>query len=167
MERYLRRLAERSHADQLRAGVVHISPEQRYLGKRGTEQKSPDLMLSYATDVVAIEVTGGRPSRRTRVLSDPSLIEKELDDRVIGKLQELDRALRDVVDGAAPIPDLRLDLVERIWPVVIGPASIVQTDHVWEHIQRKSPGLFTHHPALRPPTLFSIEDFERAMAAVE
>ena len=68
MERYVQRVAERSHADQLRAGVVQISPEQIYRGKRGTQQKSPDLMLSYATDLVAIEVTGGRPSHRTRVL---------------------------------------------------------------------------------------------------
>jgi hypothetical protein len=167
MERYVQRLAERSHGDQLRAGVVRISPEQRYLGKLGTEQKSPDLILNYATDLVAIEVTGGRPARRTRVLSDPALIEKELDDRVIGKLAELDKALVDVLDGTVSIPDLRLDLVERVWPVLIVPATIVQSDTLWEYIDKRAPGLFGHRAGLQPPTLFSIEDFELALAAVD
>jgi len=167
IERYVQRLAERSHADQLRAGVVHISPEQRYVGKHGTEQKSPDLVLSYATDAVTVEITGGRPSRRTRVLSDPALIQKELDDRVIDKLVELDTALVDVLEGTVEIPDLRLDLVERVWPLLIVPATIVQSDMLWDHIDKRAPGLFSHHAALQPPTLFSIEDFERALAAVD
>jgi hypothetical protein len=167
MERYVHRLAERSHADQIRARVVHVSGEQTYVGAKGAQKKSPDLVLSYATDVVAIEVTGGRPSRRTRVLSDPSLIEKELDDRVIGKLRELDTALIDVLDNTVAIPGLRLDLVERVWPVLVIPATIIQSDFVWNHIGQKAPDLFTHHRALQPPTLFSIEDLERALAAVE
>lgn len=167
MERYVQRVSERSHEDQLRAGVVHISPDQTYIGKQGTEQKSPDLILSYATDVIAIEVTGGRPSRRTRVLSEPSLMKKELDDRVIGKLGELDDALVDILDETVDIPGLRLELVERVWPLLIVPATIIQSDFLWGHIDAESPELFTHHPALQPPTLFSIEDFERALAAVE
>jgi hypothetical protein len=167
MERYIQRAAERSHSDQLRAEVVFISGEQTYVGKQGSEQKSPDLVLSYATDVVAIEVTGGRPARRTRVLSDPSFIEKELDDRVVNKLVELDKALVDVLDGTVEIPGLRLDLVERVWPVLIVPSTIVQSEVLWSHIDERAPQLSTHHRALQPPTLLSIEDFERALAAVE
>jgi hypothetical protein len=167
MERYVERLAERSHSDQVRAGVVRICPEQRYVGRHGSEQKSPDLILNYATDLVAIEVTGGRPARRTRVLSDPSLIEKELDDRIIGKLAELDQALVDVLSGTAGIPGLELELVERVWPVLIVPSTIIQSDVLWAHIEGKAGELFDHHPALQAPTLFSIEDFEAALAAVE
>jgi hypothetical protein len=167
IERYMHRAAERSHADQLRAGVVHISGEQTYVGKHGSEQKSPDLVLNYTSDVVAIEITGGRPSRRTRVLSDPSLIEKELDDRVINKLVELDKALVDVLDGTVEIPGLRLDLVKQLWPVLIVPSTIIQSDVLWNYVDEKAPKLFTHHRALQRPTLFSIGDFERALAAVE
>jgi hypothetical protein len=65
------------------------------------------------------------------------------------------------------IPGIRLDLVERVWPLLIVPATMVQSDMLWAHIEAKSPKLSTHHPALQPPTLFSIEDFERALAAVE
>jgi hypothetical protein len=167
MERYVQRAAERSHTDQQRAGVVHISGEQTYTGKNRSEQKSPDLVLSYTTDLVAIAVTGGRPSRRTRVLSSPSLIEKELDDRVINKLVELRKALVDVLDGTVEIPGVQLDLVERVWPVLIVPSTIIQSDVVWSYTEKKAPDLFLHHRTIQYPALFSIEDFEAALAAVE
>jgi len=167
MERYVERVTERSHIDQARAGVVRINGERAYIGKRGTEQKTPDLLLNYATDLVAIEVTGGRPSRRTRILSDPSLIEKELATRVIGKLTELDAALVDVLDGTAVIPELRLDLIQRVWPVLIVPSTLIQSEFLWDYIDTKAPSLFSHHGALQAPTLFSIEDMERALSAVE
>ena len=168
MERYVQRVAERSHADQLRAGVVQISPEQIYRGKRGTQQKSPDLMLSYATDLVAIEVTGGRPSHRTRVLSDPSLMEKELDDRVIGKLEELDRALVDVLDGTVRDPR-RSTRSHRTRLAATHRSSHNHPERPFvEPTSRPShPRSLRHHPALQRPTLFSIEDFEHALAAVE
>lgn len=101
------------------------------------------------------------------MLSDPELIEKELDDRVIDKLAELDKAIVDVLDGTVEIPGLSLDLVERVWPVLIVPATIVQSEMLWDYIDKRAPGLFSHHAALQPPTLFSIDDFERARAAVE
>ena len=41
MERYVQRLAERSHADQLRARVVHFSPEQRYTGAQAASARAP------------------------------------------------------------------------------------------------------------------------------
>jgi hypothetical protein len=166
MEAYVRRVAEISHTDQTRAGVVTISPEVVYQGPQG-EKRSPDLALSYATDIVAVEVTAGRPARRTRVLSDPGLIEKELDDRVIGKLVELDRALQDVLSGRVEIPGVDLSLLERVWPLLIVPSSIIQSEIVWAHIHDRAPGLFASQPSFQRPTLMSIDDFERAMAIVE
>ena len=167
IESYLHRLTEHTHVDQIRAGVVRISRERTYIGKHGTEQKSPDLILSYASDVVAIEVTGGRPARRTRVLSDPSLISTELDNRVIGKLVELDNALVDVLDGTVEVDGLDLSLVERVWPVLVVPATIIQSDVLWKYIDERQPGLFADHGALQGPTLLSVEDYERALAAVD
>jgi hypothetical protein len=73
----------------------------------------------------------------------------------------------DVFDGIVEIPDLNLALVERVWPVVIVPSTIVQSEVLWDHIRERSPGLFQSHSALQPPTLFSFEDYEVAMGAVE
>lgn len=38
---------------------------------------------------------------------------------------------------------------------------------MWNYIDKRTPGLFSHGPALQRPTLFSIADFERALAAVD
>jgi hypothetical protein len=167
VEQYLRRLSESSHEDQIAAGLVRISPDQVYVGRNGTERRSPDLMVDFTTDVVAIEITGGRPARRARVISDPALMLDELDNRVIGKMEELDAALADVLDGIVEIPDLNLELVERVWPVVIIPSTIVQSEVLWSHIREQSPNLFQSHRALQSPTLLSFEDYEAAMGAVE
>lgn len=167
VERYLQRLTEASHADQLEAGVVQISPDQVYLGRDGSENRSPDLILDYTTDLVGVEITGGRPARRARVISDPTLMLKEIDDRVIGKMEELDTALRDVLNGVVDIPDVRTDLIERVWPIVIVPSTIIQSEMLWDYIDARSPGLFQGHAALQPPTLLSFEDYEAMMAAVE
>jgi hypothetical protein len=75
--------------------------------------------------------------------------------------------LKDIVADIAPIPGLDLALVERIWPIVVVPSTIIQSDVLWNYIDERVPGLFTHHRALQPPTLLSIEDYERAMAVVE
>jgi hypothetical protein len=50
---------------------------------------------------------------------------------------------------------------------LIVPSTIIQSDFLWNYIEQKAPSLFSHHHALQRPTLFSIEDFERALAAVE
>jgi hypothetical protein len=167
VERYLYRLTEATHDVGIAAGLVRVSPEQVYVGRDGTESRSPDLILDFTTDLVVIEITGGRPNRRSRVISDPALMLKELDDRVIGKLEELDAALADVLDAVVEIPALNLELVERAWPIVIVPSTIVQSQVLWDHIHERSPDLFHGHRALQRPTLFSFEDYEAAMGAVE
>jgi hypothetical protein len=100
------------------------------------------------------------------VLSDPSLIEKELDDRVIKKRAELDRALVDVLDDAVEIPGLRLDLVEKVWPVLIVPSTVIQSDFPWSY---RGKGTRPVHAPSRPPAgdAAQHQDIERALAAVE
>jgi hypothetical protein len=167
VERYIQRLTEASHADQIAAGVVRVHRDRIYTGRDGSESRSPDLILDFTTDLVAIEMTGGRPARRARVLSDPELMIKELDDRVIGKMRELDAAVGDVLDGIVEIPDSKPELLERVWPVVIVPSTIIQSSLLWDYIDERSPGLFQGHAALQGPTLFSFDDYQTAMAAVE
>lgn len=167
IEEYVARAAQATHAVQQRAGVVRISREQRYTGRSGTEQKTPDLFLSYALDAVAIEVTGGRMTRRARVISDPAPMLEDLRRRVLEKLVELDDALMDILQGVADIPDLDRGVLRNVWPVVVVPSMVLQTDGLWAHLRADAPQISTRHAALRPPTLLSLEDFERLLSVVE
>ena len=71
VESYVLALTTDSHREQSRAGLATVSGEQRYTGADGSESLSPDTVIAYGTELVAIEVTGGRPARRARVISDP------------------------------------------------------------------------------------------------
>jgi hypothetical protein len=166
MEQYVVRLTTDSHRVQVRAGAARIVGEQVYVGRDGSESKSPDVVLSYATEVVAVEVTGGRPPRRARVISEPADMLNLIDERVIGKMRELDQAIDDILDGVVTIDGVDLTLVRCIWPVVVVPSTILQTDLLWKHIEATAPRLF-ERDGVQPPTLLSIEDYERALGVVE
>jgi hypothetical protein len=165
VERYVLRLTEDSHVDQIRAGLAHVHGEHVYLGADGSESRSPDAVISYGTELVAIEVTGGRPARRARILTEPEAMLESIE-RVVAKLRELDRALADILGGRVDLEGVNLDLVQRTWPIVVVPSSLLQSEMLWNHIEARAPGLFGR-PGIQPPTLLSIEDYEHALGIVE
>lgn len=165
MERYVVRLTDDSHQVQRRAGIVRVVGEQPFIGEDGSESYSPDVVLGYGTEFVAVEVTGGRPARKARVLSEPSAMFDALN-RVVGKLKELDGAIGGILDGYAMIDGVDLKLLQRVWPVVVIPSEILQSEPLWAHIETRAPDLFAD-ARVQPPTLLSIEDYERILGAVE
>ena len=165
MERYVLHLTEDSHRHQRRAGLATVAGERPYTGADGSESRSPDVTVAYGPELVAIEVSGGRPARRARILSDPAAMQ-EVIDRVVAKLGELDRAIGDILAGRVEIDGVDLEMLERIWPVVVVPATILQSEMLWHNMEAQAPGLFTQ-PLMKPPTLFSIEDYEHILGIVE
>ena len=165
MERYVLHLTEDSHRHQRRAGLATVAGERLYTGADGSESRSPDVTVAYGPELVAIEVSGGRPARRARILSDPAAMQEAID-RVVAKLGELDRAIGDALAGRVEIDGVDLEMLERIWPVVVVPATILQSEMLWHNIEAQAPGLFTQ-PLMKPPTLFSIEDYEHTLGIVE
>jgi len=165
IESYVLALTMDSHYEQTRAGLATVSGEQRYTGADGSESFSPDATVAYGTELVAIEVTGGRPARRARVISDPAEMLEAIG-RVVGKMKELDHAIGDILASRVEINDLDLGLLERVWPVIVVPSTILQSEMLWSHIEAEAPDLFDD-PRIQAPTLFSIEDFEHALGLVE
>lgn len=165
VESYVLALTADSHREQRRVGLATVSGEQRYTGADGSESLSPDTVISYGAELVAIEVTGGRPARRARVISDPTEM-LEVIRRVVGKMEELDAAINDILASRVEVNDLDLTLLERVWPVVIVPSTILQSEMLWSHIEAEAPELFGD-PRVQAPTLFSIEDYEHALGLVE
>jgi hypothetical protein len=165
MEKYVGQLTRESHADQIRAGILQISSDQLYTGIRRTRLRGPDLVLAYLDTLVVIEVTAGRAARRTRVLSEPDAT-LEAAHRLIGKMRELDRAVNDILQGRLDVAGLDLARLKRVFPVIVGPSAFMQTPNLWEYIEAESPGLFAG-PALSPPTLFAVDEYEKALWLVE
>jgi hypothetical protein len=165
MEKYVGHLTKESHADQVRAGILQISSDQPYTGTRRTRLRGPDLVLAYLDTLVVIEVTAGRAARRARVLSEPGAT-LEAAHRLIGKMRELDRAVNDILQGRLDVAGLDLARLKRVFPVIVGPSAFMQTPNLWEYIEAESSGLFGG-PALSPPTLFALDEYEKALWLVE
>jgi hypothetical protein len=165
MEDYVLHLSADCHREQTRAGLATVAGEVAYTAADGSESLSPDTTIAFGTELVAIEVTGGRPPRRARVLSDPAQM-LEVIDRVIAKMKELDSALKEILDERVEIEGLDLSMLERVWPLVVVPSTILQSEMLWDHIDAAAPELFDD-PRVQAPTLFSIEDYEHAAALVE
>ena len=81
-------------------------------------------------------------------------------------MEELNGAIDDILASRVEIDDVDLTLLERVWPVVIVPSTILQSGMLWSHIDAEAPGLFGD-PRIQAPTLFSIEDYEHALGLVE
>jgi len=165
IERYVLALTEDSHREQIRAGLAMVSGEQRYTGADGSESFSPDTTIAFGTDLITIEVTGGRPARRARILSNPSEMLQVIR-RVVGKMDELDGAIDEILAARVDIDGLDLELLERVWPLIVVPSTILQSEMLWSHIDAEAPDLFDN-PRIQAPTLFSIEDYEYALGLVE
>jgi hypothetical protein len=165
MERYVLTLTAESHRDQIRAGLATVSGEQRYIGADGSESLSPDVLIAYGPELLAIEVTGGRPARRARIISDPAEM-LEVIGRVVEKMRELDSAISNILAGLVAIEGLTSSGPERVWPVVIVPSTILQSEMLWDYIGAEAPSLFAD-ARVQPPTLLSIEDYEQALGLVE
>jgi hypothetical protein len=91
---------------------------------------------------------------------------QEAIDRVVAKLRELDAAITDILVGRVEIEGVDLEVLRRVWPVLVVPSTILQSEMLWENIEAAAPGMFGH-PLLQAPTLFSIEDYEHALGIVE
>jgi hypothetical protein len=165
MERYVLHLTEDSHRNQRRSGLATVAGERLYIGQDGSESRSPDATIAYGPELVAIEVSGGRPARRARILSDPAAMQEAID-RVVAKLRELDHAIGDILAGRVEIDGVDLGMLQRVWPLVVVLSTILQSEMLWANIEAQAPGLFAQ-PLMRPPTLFSIEDYEHALGIVE
>lgn len=166
MERYVLHVTEDSQPPPAALGPRHRrrrAPLHR--GGRQRVAQSGRLTIAYGPELVAIEVSGGRPARRARILSDPAVMQEAID-RVVAKLGELDRAIGDILAGRVEIDDVDLEMLERIWPVVVVPETILQSEMLWHNIEAQAPRLFTQ-PLMKPPTLFSIEDYEHTLGIVE
>jgi hypothetical protein len=121
VERYVVDVARRSHTTQERAGIVLTSGDVPYTGRDGTESRHPDLVLDFGTDLIASRSCaaacppGAHPIRAVRHARGP---------RRQGHQESQGARGRD----ADPLAGLDPDLLERVWPVVVAPSTILQTD---------------------------------------
>jgi len=125
-------------------------------------------MLDYGEDLVAIEVFTGRISRMARTSLDPDEMDKALEKATTTKLLELAARIGELLRGELTYPDLQLDRVKRVWPVLVQAGdAMFQSPALWEHLRAEAPGAFLPDARVHRPTLLNLDDLEPLLALVQ
>jgi hypothetical protein len=142
------------------AGVVH--GEQEYQHPRG-RRHTPDIAIDRGEDLVLIEVCSGRLSLPTLIEGSP---QRDLDLKLVGKARQLSDAIDDLLAGYVKLPDVSMDHVRRIWPLVIAPAGLLQHPMLWDFITERLDGKLTQ-PRVQPLTVLDLGELECLAGLVE
>jgi hypothetical protein len=114
---------------------------------------------------VLIEVRSGYLNRRLRVSGDVAQFHRDLDRVVIRKVMQLGNRITDLLEKRATIPDVDIEHVERIWPILVT-ADLVQLEPLHDLIQSHLPDVFVNR-RVQSLLVCDPEDLELLMGIVE
>jgi len=168
VEQHVLAVAEAAHP-QLGASAIWVP---KAIGEqvevvRGGQSRTPDVSLDYGTDLVLVEVTSGRPTTQSIVNADPGAIRADIEKLLETKIIQLGKRIGDLQDGTLKLPDVRMDQVRRIWPLVVNSEGLLQTPSLWSYLRDTTQALDAlDRPNVQPLTLLDLEDLERLMELV-
>jgi hypothetical protein len=136
VERYALQTLQQVHPEPRLPGSGRVSGDRPY--GPGNGKRSPDICVDCGSDLVLIEVTSGRFTIPTLVEGDPEKAARDLTRLLWGKLDQLGGRIDDLLAGDWSPPDVDLNSVERIWPVLVT-ADILQNDLLWQEISARMP----------------------------
>lgn len=163
VERYALQTLQQVHPEPRPPGSARVSGDRPY--GPGNGKRSPDICVDCGPDLVLIEVTSGRFTRQTLVEADIEKAAADLTRLLWGKLDQLGRRIDDLLAGDWSPPDVELDSVERIWPVLVT-ADMLQNDLLWQEISARMPEGLTR-ARVQHLTLLDLPDLEQLAALVE
>ena len=173
VEEYALELVRSVHPGERPVGGGRIYGEQPYGQKRGNRNgasKTSDIAIDLGLDLVLIEISGSRLRADTLRIGDMNSVTYDLERMVIKKIRQLDHCIHALIAGRAQIPadspEVDMDRIERIWPVVVTAGNLTQSRALWEHIKGKTTGTLTQ-PKVQPLTLLDIDDLEALCGFIE
>lgn len=137
--------------------------EQRY--GRGKGKLSPDAVVDCGPDLVVMEVCSGRFTLRTVIEGSAEAALEDLGRLVFDKATQLDRRLTEFLDKEWTLPEVDVDQVQRIWPVIVS-ADVLQNDMLWAEAHEQLSSVF-NQPKVQRLTLLDMGDLEQLAALVE
>lgn len=173
-ERYFRQLTHIAHPYASRraalSGSGRVFPEQTYRVKKTGDQKTSDVAIDLGLDLVLVEITSSRVTTKSVVDGDIKAVVRDLAKVMLANMRQLDRVARDLVAGRANLPDVDIDVVERIWPIIVSPDNVFYSPSLWAWCE-KAGGHLLRAPndqkqRIQPLTLLDGEEYEVLMALV-
>ncbi|MFZ0383381.1 MAG: hypothetical protein WCD11_21935 [Solirubrobacteraceae bacterium] len=152
---------------------VRVYGEQPY-GTGGQMRTSDVAVLIGGTDLVLIEVSAARLRADTLVSASTEDAAKDVERMMLKKIRQLDKCVtglrsnrrRDRARIPADNPEVDMNQVTRIWPVLVTAGNITQNNALWQHVATNSRGLLKQ-AGVQPMKLLDIEDYEVLCYLVE
>ena len=166
-ERYIVEITQAAHHRPATTTPTagRVFGEQPYLKKK-QNHFSPDVMIDYGLDFVAIEMTSSRMTQPSLVEGNSAKIRSDIDKLITDKLVQLDAAIRDLRHGRVTLHDVNFDQIKRFWPILVITEPVFQTDILWDHVLRSAAKRLFNQSRVQPVTLFEIDDYEALIAEV-
>jgi hypothetical protein len=163
VERYAFQTLKQVHPEPRPLGSGRVSGDQPYGPGKG--KRTPDICVDCGPDLILFEVASGRFTLPTLIEGDPEKAAADLSRLVFKKLDQLGRRIDDLLAGEWAPPEVELERIERIWPVVVT-ADMLQNDLLWREIKSRLPeGL--GRARVQKLTLLDLPDVELLGALVE
>ena len=137
----------------------------------GTKKKprdTPDVVMRYERQLVAVEVVAGVLRVRTWTHGDVDSFAADLEKLVYKKAQQLSRRIADMKDGECKKVGLDLEGVQTVWPVIVTATPFPIRPEIMQRIRRelKRRGLLRGSRGIRvgPISILSAEELAGAEA---
>lgn len=165
VEEYVREALREAHPGARPPGGGRVLDETSYPTPDG-DRRSPDVAVDLGPDLVLFEVASGRLTLPTRVAGTSETVFNNLENIVLGKARQLSRRIDDVLDGRPVYPDVSMEHVERIWPVLVTGTGLLMNEALANRI-RDELGDHLRQPRVQYPTVLDLADVEQLCALVE
>jgi hypothetical protein len=163
VERYALQTLQQVHPEPRPLGSGRVSGDRPY--GPGNGKRTPDICVDCGPDLIVIEVTSGRFTLPTLVEGNAEKAAADLARLLFNKLDQLGRRIDDLLAGEWAPPDVDLERVERIWPVLVT-ADMLQNDLLWQEIKNRLPEVLGR-ARMQQLTLLDLPDVELLGALVE
>jgi hypothetical protein len=168
-ERYCLDLTRSAHAGNELA-PARIFGEQPYKKDKrklaGKGEKTSDIAVDLGPDLVLFETTASRLSLVGLRTGTTESVVSDLERCVVGKINQLDNCINQLVGEHAELPGVAIRSVERIWPVLVTGGAVLQSPALWDYLDARCP-LALSQARVQPLTLLDPEDLERLLGLVE
>ena len=113
-----------------------IFADERYGSKR-QPRDTPDVVLRYERQIVAMEVVAGALQIKTSTHGDLATFARDLEKLVYKKADQLTKRIADIKDEATAEIGLTAEGVTRFWPVIVTAASFPVRSEIMKKIRRE------------------------------
>jgi hypothetical protein len=134
------------------------------------DKLTSDVAVLVGRDLILFEANARRVGAEPVVSGDPLDATQELSKLLVKKIDQLASCIRALLSEEAQLPEITIDSIKRIWPIVVAAGHVWQTQHLWAYLDSardtKKAQAFDD-PRVQPLQVFDANDFEMLLALTE